>query len=1037
MLSQKIFAVCLSLTVLLVVHPLLTVNALPAGITTYFEGSACPSGWSELTQARGRLIVCDDGTHLPGLTFGTALSDREVRYHSHTLTASFYFSVHEVSGYAFNDNEDAARQGTHSGAGNAQNSACDLPFVQLLLCSLVSANANPAATGVVAFFPPSISACPVGWASEPLLTGRIVAPSFSRRDMFTSSAASLASGADPTSHAHTYSVSFSPTAYGFLAGESGITDPAMYQSTATASGTTSSSSAGIPYIQLLACRSTSASNKTLVPDRALVFHFCSCPLQWEADHAYGGRLLVGLPSSGNAGAAFGSSTPFPSSSSAVRTHHHSVSGSVYLPSFGVWGLEGFVGVGSYVTASTYTYSGTSADASLSLPYTLLPLCRHITPTISKLSSATRLASRSPSAVPTHTASFQSTASRISSKTVSGTNTRSSTSSHSTSSTCDATRSATNLLTRSWSYSASAEQTASPTSDLTATATYSATRTRSTTGTRDVTLSLTRSWPHSTTSSASGTAAKTAVTTKLSASGSFRSTRTASLWQTPTTAATETRSPSTTLSATATMTTPLTPTLSASHSQHTHATRTLAPTMTISVSTTQFTHATQTLAPTRTRSQSSEATASLSSSVTCATATPTIQPPPSFEASSISAAALVAAEAAATAQWLRGVGPSPADRTAVGSEVLIVRVVGGLVALSNDTCAVGCNITASLGDLVNATLLRCNATHLFVRVFARDALRSLYNKPNKELWLNLSLGQACTFPAPRLLGGLDGAHLSVLVVNDVPAPPVTIAPQAVATTTTTAASLSTVTGLAASPAVAAQASRMALVASLGYCNGEVDLEPDFATSPTGVKLGESAVRAQLGAAVMNTVVLLVAALVHAAVGAGLCPLLNVSLLDGLSRVRFPGLLCVVVFFLLQPTVSCCVTAVQEVGVGAEGSVALVVLLLWSVLVGSAWLLLRSPFRCVRAVRTAVGALCHVRLLCVRQGQVGRQAQRTLCAAVRAVVRGLSQPSVLVGGSGAAVLCGAGRPRWSAAQESSDVQAGCRCWLLVRAVCIWRV
>ena len=201
----------------------------------------------------------------------------------------------------------------------------------------------------------------------------------------------------------------------------------------------------------------------------------------------------------------------------------------------------------------------------------------------------------------------------------------------------------------------------------------------------------------------------------------------------------------------------------------------------------------------------------------------------------------------------------------------------------------------------------------------------------------------------MLGGLEGAHLSVLVVNDVPAPPATIAPQAVATTTTTAASLSAASGLVASPTMAAQASRMALVASLGYCNGDVDLEPDFATSPTGVWLGESAVRAQLGAAVMNTVLLLVAALVHAAVGAGLCPLLNVSLLDGLSRVRFPGLLSVVVFFLLQPTVSCCVTAVQELGAGGEGSVAVVVLLLWAALVGWVGLLLHSPFRCVRAVR----------------------------------------------------------------------------------------
>jgi len=60
----------------------------PAGAVAYFDLATCPSGWSELTAARGRTIV---GVPLGGTVGGTQespLSDLEARQHVHSYSAS-------------------------------------------------------------------------------------------------------------------------------------------------------------------------------------------------------------------------------------------------------------------------------------------------------------------------------------------------------------------------------------------------------------------------------------------------------------------------------------------------------------------------------------------------------------------------------------------------------------------------------------------------------------------------------------------------------------------------------------------------------------------------------------------------------------------------------------------------------------------------------------------------------------------------------------------------------------------------------------
>jgi len=61
---------------------------VPAGAVMFFDDTSCPTGWSELTAARGRAVVgLPSGGTLAG-TIGTALTNVENRAHSHSVNPS-------------------------------------------------------------------------------------------------------------------------------------------------------------------------------------------------------------------------------------------------------------------------------------------------------------------------------------------------------------------------------------------------------------------------------------------------------------------------------------------------------------------------------------------------------------------------------------------------------------------------------------------------------------------------------------------------------------------------------------------------------------------------------------------------------------------------------------------------------------------------------------------------------------------------------------------------------------------------------------
>lgn len=84
------------------------VDSVPPGAVMFFNMTACPAGWSELTSARGRAIVGMQPGGALNFTVGTGLGDRENRghthgmYHSHGM--SFWSQESQWSGPAYGQN---------------------------------------------------------------------------------------------------------------------------------------------------------------------------------------------------------------------------------------------------------------------------------------------------------------------------------------------------------------------------------------------------------------------------------------------------------------------------------------------------------------------------------------------------------------------------------------------------------------------------------------------------------------------------------------------------------------------------------------------------------------------------------------------------------------------------------------------------------------------------------------------------------------------------------------------------------------------
>lgn len=123
---------------------------VPTGAVMMFDLAACPDGWRELTEARGRhLVGLPSGGTLKG-TAGTALSNlenREVGQHSHSITDTGHahglatsIIAASVGGGSFNTYSSNTASNTGSNTTgilvNATGAVAgtNAPYIQLLVC---------------------------------------------------------------------------------------------------------------------------------------------------------------------------------------------------------------------------------------------------------------------------------------------------------------------------------------------------------------------------------------------------------------------------------------------------------------------------------------------------------------------------------------------------------------------------------------------------------------------------------------------------------------------------------------------------------------------------------------------------------------------------------------------------------------------------------------------------------------------------------------------------------------------------------------
>ena len=125
---------------------------IPAGAVSFFNLAVCPSGWSELTTARGRYLVGLPSGGTPNTTVGTALSNgenRAVGQHNHTVSdpghhhsIAYPVGLSDADYFAF----DLANylgveysQTSHTTTGisigyTGSVSGTNAPYLQLLVC---------------------------------------------------------------------------------------------------------------------------------------------------------------------------------------------------------------------------------------------------------------------------------------------------------------------------------------------------------------------------------------------------------------------------------------------------------------------------------------------------------------------------------------------------------------------------------------------------------------------------------------------------------------------------------------------------------------------------------------------------------------------------------------------------------------------------------------------------------------------------------------------------------------------------------------
>lgn len=356
----------------------LSAGSVPAGTALFFE-QGCPAGWIREPLSAGRMIVSVTNGSRGGFTIHQALSDQEIREHSHQSLAVTSLSTKSVSGVDGSDHT-AAAHGAQHGSNATAAGAAGLGFVQLPLCVAVTALPNATLPpGAAAFFGPDTFGCPTGFDPLADAAGRVLAPAHDLQ--ITKSDSAPLGDQEDRLHSHPTdngqcAINTQATDYEGIGGC--CNDSPSADGTYPVSVSAGPASTSLPYIQLLTCGAgeSAGGSQGSLPDGALFFSTSElgCPTGWEVFEELGGRFPVSTPVGGTDGTVFGGE-PIPRASAAGTTHAHDLHGSIVTSPAGVELVHGCCAKG-YAESGVYEYSCATDDTHGSgLPYLMTPLCR--------------------------------------------------------------------------------------------------------------------------------------------------------------------------------------------------------------------------------------------------------------------------------------------------------------------------------------------------------------------------------------------------------------------------------------------------------------------------------------------------------------------------------------------------------------------------------------------------------------------------------------------------------------------------------------
>lgn len=251
------------------------------------------------------------------------------------------------------------------------------PFMLLAATAALAADALPLFT--VAYFNGS---CPAGWSNTGLgaASGRFIVPTMPGGGVGSFSGTALSALQAPT-HEHRLAVgSITVSSKRFILIDGCCNESLGSSGVHTMSGSASPAPENLPYVQYNVCMKQAAPEPgTIVPAGVTTFHVLpSCPEGWDTVAGAAGRYIVGLHSTGLPAATYGGKPLTPGE---VRTHGHTMNGSIDLPRHNIAGASGccannYAGSGATAfTGNTVVDAKTTDDSAVQAPYYTATFCR--------------------------------------------------------------------------------------------------------------------------------------------------------------------------------------------------------------------------------------------------------------------------------------------------------------------------------------------------------------------------------------------------------------------------------------------------------------------------------------------------------------------------------------------------------------------------------------------------------------------------------------------------------------------------------------